>query len=67
MALATAVALDQICRVGAKYETGCINFQENSKVGHPNVGATELKISKFLQNPPSSCAAQQPRALKQLE
>jgi hypothetical protein len=42
---------------------------------HPGVGATrgaltsatQLTISKFLRNPPSSCAARQPPAFEQLE
>ena len=35
--------------------------------GHPGVGVTQLMISKFPRNPPSSCAAQQPPACEQLE
>ena len=34
---------------------------------HPGVVATQLTISKFLWNPPSSCAARQPPAFEQLE
>jgi hypothetical protein len=34
---------------------------------HPGVGVAQLTISKFLQNPPSSCAARHPPAFEQLE
>ena len=34
---------------------------------HPGVCVTQLTISKFLRNPPSSCAARQPPAFEQLE
>jgi hypothetical protein len=35
---------------------------------HPGVGVTQLTIySKFLRNPPSSCAARHPPAFEQLE
>ena len=34
---------------------------------HPGVDVTQLTISKFLRNPPSSCAAWHPPAFEQLE
>jgi hypothetical protein len=34
---------------------------------HPGVGVAQLTINKFLQNPPSSCAARHPPAFEQLE
>jgi hypothetical protein len=50
------VALEQICRlrIGRKIN-GCL-YQFPGKLAlHPGVGIAQLKISKFLWNPPSSC------------
>ena len=34
---------------------------------HPSIGVTQLTISKFPRNPPSSCAPRPPPAFEQLE
>ena len=47
--------------------TGWLHQFHEKLAVHPGVDVTQLTISKFLRNPPSSCAARQPPAFEQLE
>jgi hypothetical protein len=61
--------LDQICRTRAKYPAGYTMYIKLAVHSGVAVGVTQLTISKFLWNPPStpSTAARHPPDFEQLE